>query len=58
MGRPSQRSPEFKEEAVRLQRESGESITAVAKRLGLSSERLRRKARVKAEPGDRQDVLA
>jgi len=41
MGRPSKWSPEFKEEAVRLQRESGESITAVAKRLGLSPETLR-----------------
>ena len=41
MGRPSRWSPEFKEEAVRLQRESGESITAVARRLGLSPETLR-----------------
>lgn len=41
MGRPSKWSPEFREEAVRLQRESGESITAVAKRLGLSPETLR-----------------
>lgn len=41
MGRPSKWSPEFKEEAMRLQRESGESITAVAKRLGLSPETLR-----------------
>jgi transposase-like protein len=38
MGRPSKWSPEFREEAVRLQRESGESITSVAKRLGLSPE--------------------
>jgi hypothetical protein len=28
MGRPSKWSPEFREEAVRLYRESGESITA------------------------------
>ncbi len=41
MGRPSKWSPEFREEAVRLQRESGESITAVAKRLGMSPETLR-----------------
>jgi transposase len=41
MGRLSKWSPEFREEAVRLQRESGESITAVAKRLGLSPETLR-----------------
>lgn len=41
MGRRSRWSPEFMEEAVRLQRESGESITAVAKRLGLWPETLR-----------------
>lgn len=41
MARPSKWSPEFREEAVRLQRESGESITAVAKRLGMSPETLR-----------------
>jgi transposase len=41
MGRPSKWSPEFREEVVRLQRESGESITAVARRLGMSPETLR-----------------
>lgn len=41
MARPSKWSPEFREEAVRLQRESGESITGVARRLGLSPETLR-----------------
>ena len=41
MGRPSRWSPEFREEAIRLQRESGESISAVARRLGLSPETLR-----------------
>ncbi len=41
MGRVSKWSPEFREEAVRLQRESGESITAVARRLGVSPETLR-----------------
>jgi transposase len=41
MGRLSKWSPEFREEAVRMQRESGESITAVARRLGMSPETLR-----------------
>jgi transposase len=41
MARPSKWSPEFREEAVRLQRESRESITAVARRLGMSPETLR-----------------
>ena len=41
MARPSTWSPEFREESVRLQRESGESITAVARRLGVSPETLR-----------------
>lgn len=41
MARLSKWSPEFREEAVRMQRESGESITAVAKRLGMSPETLR-----------------
>lgn len=34
MGRPSKWSPEFREEAVRLYRESEESVAAVARRLG------------------------
>jgi len=40
MGRPSKCSPELLEEAVGLQRERRESITAVAKRLGVSPETL------------------
>ncbi len=42
MGRPSKWSPEFREEAVRLYRESDESIAAVAGRLGLGPETFRR----------------
>ncbi len=38
MGRPSKWSPEFREEAVRMYRESDESIAAVARRLGLGPE--------------------
>jgi transposase-like protein len=34
MGRPSKWSPEFRAEAVRVYRESEESIAAVARRLG------------------------
>ena len=42
MGRPSKYSPEFREEAVRLYRESGESISATAARLGLHPESFRK----------------
>lgn len=42
MGRPSKWSPEFREEAVRLYRESDESVSAVARRLGLGSETFRK----------------
>jgi Transposase len=42
MGRPSKWSPEFREEAVRMYRESGESIAGVARRLGLGPETFRR----------------
>src|SRR3989442_14528559 len=42
MGRPSKWSPEFREEAVRMYRESDESIAAVARRLGLGPETFRR----------------
>jgi hypothetical protein len=42
MGRPSKWSPEFREEAVRMYRESDESIAAVARRLGLGAETFRR----------------
>ena len=41
MGRMSKWSPEFREESVRLYRESGEAIAVVARRLGISSETLR-----------------
>src|SRR2546425_5824032 len=41
MGRPSKWSPEFREEAVRMYRESDESIAAVARRLGLGPETFR-----------------
>ncbi len=41
MGRPSKWSPEFREEAVRMQRESGEAISGVVRRLGMSPETLR-----------------
>jgi transposase len=42
MGRLSKWSPEFREEAVRLYRESDESVTAVARRLGLGPETFRK----------------
>ena len=42
MGRMSKWSPEFREESVRLYRESGEAIAVVARRLGMSAETLRR----------------
>src|SRR2546426_10886061 len=42
MGRPSKWSPEFREEAVRMYRESDESIAAVARRLGVGPETVRR----------------
>jgi transposase len=42
MGRPSKWSPEFREEAVRMYRESEESIAGVARRLGLGAETFRR----------------
>ena len=42
MGRPSKWPLEFREEAVRLYRDSDESIAAVARRLGLGPETFRR----------------
>jgi transposase len=42
MGRLSKWSPEFREEAVRLYRESEESVSAVARRLGLGPETFRK----------------
>lgn len=57
MGRLSKWSPEFREEAVRLQRESGESISAVARRLGLSPETLRNWVRRdEIERGEREGL--
>ncbi len=57
MGRPSKWSPEFREEAVRLQRESGESIAAVARRLGLGPETLRKWVRqAEIERGERDGL--
>jgi len=41
MGRPSKWSPEFRGEAVRLFRTGEESISAVARRLGMSPDTLR-----------------
>ncbi len=55
MGRLSKWSPEFREEAVRLQRESGESITAVAHRLGMPPETLRNWVR-RDEVGERDGL--
>ncbi|HEY8779859.1 MAG TPA: transposase [Solirubrobacterales bacterium] len=42
MGRLSKWSPEFREEAIRLYRESDESVSAVARRLGLGPETFRK----------------
>ena len=42
MGRLSKWSPEFREEAIRLYRESDESVTAVARRVGLGPETFRK----------------
>lgn len=57
MGRPSKWSPEFREEAIRMQRESGESITAVGKRLGMSPETLHNRVRRdEVERGERDGL--
>lgn len=57
MGCPAKWSPEFREEAVRLQRESGESVSAVARRLGLSPETLRNWVRRdEIERGEREGL--
>ena len=57
MGRMSKWSPEFREESVRLYRESGESIAVVARRLGMSPETLRRWIRdAEIESGERDGV--
>ena len=57
MGRMSRWSPEFREESVRLYRESGEAIAVVARRLGMSAETLRRWVRdAEVERGERDGV--
>jgi transposase len=57
MGRVSRWSREFREEAVRLHRESGESIAAVARRLGVGAETMRRWVRdAEVERGERDGV--
>jgi transposase len=55
MGRSSRSSPEFREEALRLYRESGESVAAVARRLGLGTETFRKWVRQdEIERGERE----
>jgi transposase len=50
-------SPEFREESVRLFRESGEAIAVVARRLGMSAETLRRWVRdAEIASGERDGV--
>jgi transposase len=57
MGRMSKWSPEFRVESVRLYRESGEAIAVVARRLGMSSETLRRWVRdAEIASGERDGV--
>jgi transposase len=57
MGRMSKWSPEFREESVRLFRESGEAIAVVARRLGMSAETLRRWVRdAEIASGERDGV--
>ena len=57
MGRVSRWSPEFREEALRLHRESGESIAAAARRLGVGAETMRRWVRdAEIERGERDGV--
>jgi transposase len=42
MGRPLKYPPEFREEAIRLYRESGTTIAETARRLGMGAETLRK----------------
>src|SRR5438067_13928098 len=42
MGRPSRYPPEFREEAIRLYRESETSVAETARRLGMGAETLRK----------------
>jgi transposase len=57
MGRVSRWSPEFREEAVRLHRESDDSIAAAARRLGVGAETMRRWVQgAEIERGERDGV--
>ena len=59
MSRPSKYSPEFRERAVRLARESQRPISQVARALGMHPETLRIWVRQdEAEDGSRADRLA
>jgi transposase len=59
MSRPSKYSPEFRERAVRLARESQSSISRVARDLGMHPETLRLWVRQdEAADGSRADRLA
>lgn len=59
MSRPSKYSPEFRERAVRLARESQSSISRVARDLGMHPETLRLWVRQdEADDGTRADRLA
>lgn len=59
MSRPSKYSPEFRERAVRLARESQNSISQVARDLGMHPETLRIWVRQdEADDGSRADRLA
>jgi transposase len=59
MSRPSKYSPEFRERAVRLARESQSSISRVARDLGMHPETLRLWVRQdEAADGSRSDRLA
>jgi transposase len=59
MSRPSKYSPEFRERAVRLARESQNSISQVARDLGMHPETLRLWVRQdEADDGSRADRLA
>ena len=54
MGRPSKWTPEFRQEAVRVHVESGDSIAGSARRLGLGAETLRNWVhRAEVEAGSR-----
>lgn len=59
MARPTKYSPELRERAVRLARQSDRSISAVARDLGINPETLRIWVRRdEADDGTRRDLLA